>query len=463
MHRRRRERLARTLRQALVRFRQSELGGLAGDSGYVAVVQGSVVLAGLLQLALITHALGLAGYGTFSLVVAFPTLVAAFFNLRVDIGATTYSARYMRSDPRRAIGVFQMSYGIDLLSAVAFIVTFGVLVNIVGSGIVGGVAPGVVFIYAMALVGRNLEAVPLVILRQLDRFRLVAVATLITEMARVGMVFVALTIWGSLLAVVIAIAIGQVSAGVIKAWLAVRMIAREYPRERVTESALPEIPPEDRTALRKTIFQTNLLSFEGIAQVQVPTLLLGAIAGATETGLYKVGMAIAALIGAVAAPVSGALLPRVSRLWAEGRFLDLRDLLKQATMITLPVIITAYLFIVVFRDQILTLIGGGPEATAAGTVLLLGAGGQAVYAAVFWRTNMLHAAHRTGAVAAASVMGAVLQTAAVLLLVPPLGADGAALAYLLSRFVINGTLTFVAIRTLASAINGRSPPPLPAP
>jgi O-antigen/teichoic acid export membrane protein len=204
--------------------------------------------------------------------------------------------------------------------------------------------------------------------------------------------------------------------------------------------------------LKRTIFQSNLLSFEGIAQVQVPTLLLGAFAGVTETGLYKVGMAIAALIGSVAAPVSGALLPRVSRLWSQERFVDLRRLLKQATFITVPLIALLYLLVVLLRNPILELIGGGPEARAAGTVLILGAGGQAVAAAVFWRSNMLHAAHRTGVVAGVSIIGAALQVALVLLLVPPFGAEGAALAFLLSRIFINGTLGYRAIRTLNNAI-----------
>lgn len=447
----RRDRLPQRLRRVADRFRRSELGGLAGDTGYVALVQGSVVTAGLLQLALITHALGLAEYGRFSLVVAWTSLVAAFFNLRVDIGATTYSARHMRADTRCAVGVFQLSYLIDIVSGLVFMIVIGLLTVVVGSGVVGDVGQEVVLVYAVSLLGRNVEAVPHVVLRQLNRFKLVAGATFGTEMARVGMVFVALAVWGNLFAVAAAIAIGNLAAGAIKAVLAARVFARDFPDERLTRSALSQIPADDRRALKRTIFQTNLLSFEGIAQVQVPTLLLGAFAGATETGLYKVGMAIAALIGSVAAPVSGALLPRLSRLWSEERFVDLRRLLTQATFITLPVIVVLYLLVVVFRDPLLELIGGGPEATAAGTVLILGAGGQAVYAAVFWRANLLHAAHRTGAVAAVSILGAALQLGAVLVLVPGLGAEGAAVAFLLSRFLINGTLAYLAIRTLGSA------------
>lgn len=439
------------MRGVVARFRQSELGGLAGDTGYVAVVQGTVVGTGLLQLALITNALGLAEYGRFALVVAWATLIAAFFNFRVEIGATTFGARYLRADTRCAVGVYQLTYLIDMISGLVFMVVVVLLTVLVGSGIVGGVSPEVVFIYALALLGRNLEMVPVVILRQLDRFNLVAGATFGTEMARLVMVFVALSVWESLLAVAIAFAIGNLAGGVIKAVLAARVFAREFPRERLTRPAIGNIPPYDRRALKRTTFQSNLLSYEGIAQVQVPTLLLGALAGATETGLYKVGMAIAALIQSVAAPVSGALLPRLSRLWSEERFVDLRRLLKQATLITLPVIALLYLLVVVFRDPILELIGGGPEAKAAGTVLILGAAGQAVYAAVFWRANVLHAAYRTGTVAAVSMFGAALQIATVVVLVPRFGAEGAAVAFLVSRFVINGSLAYFAIRTLNGA------------
>ena len=111
-----------------------------------------------------------------------------------------------------------------------------------------------------------------------------------------------------------------------------------------------------------------------------------------------------------------------------------------------------FVAVVVFRDPLLELIGGGPEATAAGTVLILGAAGQAAYALVFWRGNMLHAAHRTGAVAIVSVVGAVFQVGAVLALVPSWGAEGAALAFLLSRLLINGSLAYLSVRTLRQAV-----------
>jgi len=411
-------------------------------------MQGSIAGAELVQVAMITHALGLAEFGRFALMVAFVTIVSAVLNPRVGIAATTFGARHMRRDPRSAAGVFQLSYLVDLVTGVLTVIAVGLLSLLFGSGIVGGLGIGLVLLYTLVPLSKIGDTTPLVILRLCDRFRLLAVATISTEILRIALVFAALAVDGSLLAVVIGLVAGKLVASAVKALLAFRVFGTASPGVSLARPNLRHLPAGERKAMRRTIFQSSFITWDSVAQVHVPTLLLGAFVGVTETGIYKVGMTIAAIVGKAADPASAALLPRLSRLWVEERFDDLKRLLRQATLITLPLVALLYLTIVVLRDPILELIGGGPAATAAGTVLILGAAGQAVYAMVFWRGNVLYAAHRTGAVAAVSMAGAVFQLAAVLVLIPAMGAEGAALAFLLSRLLINGSLAILAVRTL---------------
>jgi len=423
------------------------------------VTQGSQLGADLLQIALITHTLGITQYGRFSLVVAFVTIVSTFFDLRVGIAATTYGARQLRRDPRAAVGVFQLSYLIDLSSGAVFAGVVAPLTLIVGSGVVGGVSPEVVLVYTLVLLARHVETTPIAVLRLLDRMKLLALMTFVTESARLALVFAALQAEKSLLAVAAAVAVGKLGAGTVKALLAFRVFVRAYPGERLTRASIGHVPADERQAILRTVFHSSLLSYEGITQIHAPTLVLGWLAGATETGLYKVGMAIASVIGNVAAPASAAILPRLSRLWSEERYRELRRLLRQATLISLPVIVVVYLLLLAFRDPMLELLGGGPVAKAAGTVLLLGAAGQAVYAAVFWRTSVLLAAYRTGTVAKVSLAGGALQIGALIALVPSVGAEGAALAYFLSRAAINGALGYIAVRTVDSAVKAAEAAP----
>lgn len=442
---------ARRLGALTARFRKSELGGLAGDSGYQAVIQGSYVGSDLVQIGLITHALGIAEFGRFSLVVAFVAIISAVFNPRVSIAATTFGARHLQRDPRAAAGVFQLAYLVDVSTGILFVIAVGLLSLLLGSGLVGGVGLGVVLLYALVPLAKTIDNTPLVILRLRDRFRLLAGVTLATEMLRLALVAGALAIDKSLLAVVVGLVAGRLVASAIKALLAYRIFGKAFPDVTLAQPAIRHLPPQERQAMRRTIYKSSFITLDGVAQVQVPTLMLGAFVGATETGLYKIGMAIAAIVAKAADPASAALLPRLSRLWAQERFDDLRRLVRQATLITLPIIAVLYLAVVLLRDPALELLGGGPAATAAGTILILGAGGQAIYAAVFWRGTVLFAAHRTGVVATVSVVGAVFQVVAALVLIRAWGAEGAALAFLLSRLLINGTLGVIAVRVLNRA------------
>jgi O-antigen/teichoic acid export membrane protein len=191
-------------------------------------------------------------------------------------------------------------------------------------------------------------------------------------------------------------------------------------------------------------------------------LLLGTMATPTQTALYKVGMAVASGLTVVVDPASAALLPRFSRLWAARRQAELNRLVRHATLISAPLIAALFVLLVVFRDPLLQLFGGGPAASDAGTVLILGALGHAFHAAVFWRTTVLFAVDRAKTVSAVMLPTTALQIAGVALLVPPLGAIGAALAFVVSRALSAVVLSVAAVRALMAEQPPRAAALVPA-
>ena len=170
------------------RFRRSQLGGLAKDSGYVALWQASAAGALLAQTALITHAFGLSGYGRFAVVVAFVELVGGLFNLRVGIAATTFGARWLVRDVRVAAGVFQYGFLVDMATTVAAVLVLAVLAFTVGPHVAGGDSATLIVVYAFALVGPMLTRSSYVILRLLDRFGLIATYSWSLELVRVVLI-----------------------------------------------------------------------------------------------------------------------------------------------------------------------------------------------------------------------------------------------------------------------------------
>jgi O-antigen/teichoic acid export membrane protein len=190
------------------------------------------------------------------------------------------------------------------------------------------------------------------------------------------------------------------------------------------------------------------VSYARLAQQQVPTVLLGALSGATQVGIYKVGTAAAAIVARAADPVYAALLPRLSRLWGAGRVGDVRRLLARATLVAAPVMAVILAALIALRHPALELIGGSAARNAAVTVLVLAAIAQAVNGALFWNIGLLFAAGRAGGVAVVAVLGTLVQLGLVVPLALFFDANGAAAALLVSYTVTNAVATVLAIRAL---------------
>lgn len=450
------------MRRLLRRVRRSELGGLAQDTGFVAFWQASTAAAMLVQIVLITHTFGISEYGRFAVVVAIVDLVGGCFNLRVSYAATTFGARWLANDARVAVGVFQYSFIIDLATTFAAVLLLVVLAFVAGTQLVGAGSTDLILVFAFSLIGPALSRASFVILRLLDRFALIATYQWVLELGRVALILLAIWLFDSLFAVVVAVTVALLAAGAINIAVAARVFCRAHDL-RLTQPHLSKLERTERRAILKMMFHTLTISYSQVVQKQLPTVLLGAIAGTAQTGLYKIGMAAATILGQLIAPATNALLPRLARLWTAGRVTELRRLVARASVISAAAMGVAFATVVVFQDPILRLLGGGPQGEAASTVLLLGAASQALYGLVFWRSVLLYAADRTGAMSVVYVSGAGVHILTMLILVPTYGASGAALAALISQVIVSVWLTSVALRTLRSAPDSSTDAPAAAP
>jgi O-antigen/teichoic acid export membrane protein len=430
---------------------------LAGDTTYVAVWQGAIAVGDLVQISLVTHALGLDEYGRLALVSAFVALVGGFFNVRIGIAATIHGARpLLDGDSRRAASVFRLAYMIDFGTAAASLLVLAALAPIVGPGLVGEGAVALMMVSSLTIVAQSLDTTSVAALRLLNRFRLVAVNRVICEAARIGLLVAVLTVDDSLLLVVAAVSLSKLAVGAANLIVASRAFKSVGNGWRLTDRAGP-LPRDERKTMLSTVFHTNLVAYAKVAQVQGPTLLLGSIAGTTETGIYKVGMAVAGGITKLIGPASAALLPRLTRLWAAGKRAQLARLVRNATLISLPVIVVTSALMLVFRDPLLRLLGGEHAAAEAGTVFVYALFANAIQAAVFWRVSLLYAVGRAKVMSAVTLPATALQVALVVLLAPAYGAEGAAAAFVVGIALNSIALSVAAVRALRTEEPPRAP------
>ena len=445
------------LRAAIRRARASELGGLAGDSFYVGIWQGATSVADLVQIALVTHVLGLHEFGRLAIVISFVLLVGQFFDVRVGAAATMFGARRLQArDQGGATGVFQLSYLIDASTGILGFAVVAALAPLVGPHLVGPGGTALILLFALTLLISTVHESSITVLRLLDRFKLIAWYTTGLQALRVACLVGALLISQSLTAVLIALVAFDLASAIANA-SAAALVFRKTTGRSLTQSAIGEF--RERRQMVRMVFHTNVVSYGRLAQVQLPTLLVGSLSGATQAGIYKLGTAGGATIGRLADPAYGALLPRLARLWAEGRVGEIRRLIRRASLVAAPTLAAALLALVLLREPALRLLGGS-GGTQAGTVLVLVAVAQAVNGALFWNVGLLFAAGRSGIIALIASIGAVLQVALLVPLVVLFDANGAAAAFLATMVGTNLIAALFALRVLGRAGDtGQNPAP----
>ena len=316
----------------------------------------------------------------------------------------------------------------------------------VAPSVVGDGGVTLVIVYALVLLAQTVDESSFTILRLLDRFRLIAIYTIGLEATRIALVAGALAIYGTVTSVALALVAHRALAGMV-AVIAAGVSLRRSTGLSLTQPALAKAR-EDRPQMLRTMLHTNVVSYARLAQTQLPTVLLGALAGATQAGLYKVGMAAATMVGRLVDPAYTALLPRLSRLWSAGRRADIRRLVKRLSAVVIPGVLAVMATLIVVREPLLEALGGSEASADAAPVLILGALAHGVNAVLLWNIPVLYAAGRANLVSRLALAAALIQLCALVPLVEASGASGAALSLLLSMLVLNAGATACALGVL---------------
>ncbi len=433
------------------RLRGGELRQLFGDSAYAGVWQAATSVADVVQIVLITHALGLEDYGRLALAIGFVVLVGQLFDLRVGVATTIFGAEHLPHDPRRAAGIFQLSYAVDAATGLLGFAVVVAAAPFVGPALIGDEGTALIVLYSLVLLAQTVDESSFTILRLLDRFRVIAGYTVAVEAARIALVAGALAVFGTLEAVALALVAHRIVAGAAAA-VAATVVFRRVTGAALTHSALDEVREERREVFR-TMLHTNVVSYARLAQTQLPTVVVGAVAGATQAGLYKVGMAAAVFVGRLADPAYVALLPRLSRMWSAGRRDEMRRLIERLAAVSLPAVVMVSGLLILFREPVLQVLGGAQASADGGTVLILGALAHAVNAGLLWNIPTLYATGRARVVARLAVAAAAVQMLTLLPLVTAYDASGAALSLLLSMVVLNVGATVRAVSALREPVH----------
>ncbi|MGL5816919.1 MAG: oligosaccharide flippase family protein [Phycicoccus sp.] len=199
------------------------------------------------------------------------------------------------------------------------------------------------------------------------------------------------------------------------------------------------IPPARPVVETRAIFSFSLVSWvsalAATGLIWSGTLVLGRLAGPADVGVFTVAARLVSLAVFVMPPITNAFAPHMAHLAHTGRREEAARAYGDATRWILAASLPAFVVLIAFSDPLLRLFGEDFRSGAAVTVIL--ALGQLVAAAAGPCGVVLNMSGRVWISMVDNVGVLVLNIVLTVLLVPPLGIVGAAVAWALSLVVVN--------------------------
>lgn len=179
----------------------------------------------------------------------------------------------------------------------------------------------------------------------------------------------------------------------------------------------------------------------GIIMTRTDTLMITALRSLKDVGLYQAAWPAYRFLGFFGIALATPTLPLVSELWAKDKKESIRSLLYFLSKFSLILMIPIVLIFLAFPETIIKILFGVKYLEAAAALQILS------IASVFWAgasifgPTVVGIGHPTFHLKAMGV-GALFNVPANLLLVPPFGAGGAAIATCLSYLIVLIALFF---------------------
>ena len=218
------------------------------------------------------------------------------------------------------------------------------------------------------------------------------------------------------------------------------------------------LPPQPVTYQTRALFSFSSMSWLAALAttglIWADTLLLGLFRDSAQVGIYNVSTRLVMLAAFVMAPINSAFQPYIAHLFHRGETRDLEHLYRMTTSWIVRLSLPAFIALLVFPRRMLELFGHQFVVGASVTMIL--ALGKLVDAATGPCGLMLNMSGRVRINMIDNIVALVLNVALNLLLIPPYGINGAAVAWAVSLTVVNAARVEQVRRSLGVLPFGRA-------
>ena len=429
------------LRRMFHRLFQNELiRRVVKNSGYLFGATGISAALSMVQGILVARLLGVEYYGILGVITMFTSVINKLASFRMGELVIKYVAQFSEAgDTRRAQAVFKAA---ALVEVAASLVAFGLicaLAPLAARYLAKDPTTTDWFILYGVIVLANLIAESSMGLLQIfDRFRNVAMLTLVQSAVTLALVTVVYLAQGGMLGVLISYLVGK-TVGALALTLAAMTEATHRWGWGWWRTPLGLLRPQ-RRELAHFAVNTNISASLSLVNKDSELLWVSFLRGPVETGYYKLALSLANIVQLPVSPLPQATYPELTRQAARGNWTDVRAVLRQGSYLAGGYSLVAMVIVLLIGQPLIYYIYT-PQYLPAYPALVILLVGYLFANTFYWRRNILLALGRADFPARLSLVLAVLKVIGILLLVPKYGY--LASAVLLSAYYVAGSLISV--------------------
>jgi len=409
------------------------LGRVAANSSWLLGSNGVVVAASFAQGIILARTLGASRYGVLALVIGVVAVVQQLLDSRIWEAVIKFVVEFRtKGDPVGAAAVVKLCYLVDAVVGVAAGAVLIWTADWTARLFVGGEgAADAIRLYAVSTVVAVPVAASTALLRVAGRFRWLAYQSageMVVRLAAVAAVVVLVgarivpVLWAYLFA-------GAVSAATLAILAAAA--SRQLGLARWADAPL-HVLRGDLKRILSFVAYSNLTGTSRLVTGRADVLVLGLFSDPTSVGLYRLARTVSDPLAGLFNPIYQAVYPEMSRLVHERRFELARRLSERMRRIIASLVFPACILGTLMAGWAVPWVFGSDFRGAVPLVRIML--WQLVWTPYLWLPGLLLAMGRARLVAAVTGLDALNYLLLLFLLVPPLGATGAAVATLL-RFL----------------------------
>lgn len=418
-------------------FQHELIRKVVKNSGYLFSATGTAAAIGMLQSILVARLLGVENFGILGAMIMFTSVINNLVSFRMGELVIKYVAHYMeQNDPLRAAAVFKAAALVETIASVIAFLLIALLAPLGAEYLAKDPSTtGWFILYGVIVLANLISESSLGLLQIFDRFRTVAILTMVQSGVTFGLVFVVYLAGGGMVGVLLSYLGGKV-LGAITLTLAALLEAQKHWQPGWWRVSARILQPQGRELINFAI-HTNISASLSLITKDSELLWVSYFRGPLETGYYKLALSLANILLLPISPLPQATYPELTRQVAQRNWGNVRLVLRQGTFLAGGYTLAAALGLVLLGQPLIKYVYT-PDYLPAYPALVILMAGFLFANAFYWRRNALLAMGRPDFPTKLNVTLAILKIGGILILVPAYGY--LASAALLTGFYVLGSL-----------------------